>query len=156
MAINGKEDSYKDFMSKIVNRFAPWDETKVKAVLRERFVNFEPQQSTQYTAYLQKVWNKEATESREKVRLEAERINRIEAAKLAASPEEQERRRLLAEEQYGPEICPTCSEKTKNQAGWWSDIYRMPGWLCGGSPAHFLKWARENRRNNVQQNVPNR
>jgi hypothetical protein len=149
MAVNGKENSYKDFMSKAVLRFAPWDETKIKTILRESFINFEPEYSHQYTACLQKAWDKEAAESREKVRLDAERISKERAAKFAASPEEIERRRRLANEQYGPEICPTCGQSTRNELGWWSAIYKMPGWRCNGSLDHFLKWARENRRQHV-------
>lgn len=143
--MNGRE-VYREYISKILARFAPWNEDKIKSILRENFASFDPAYISQYTACLQKAWEREAAESREQVRLEAERIRKEEAAKLAASPEEIERRSLLAIEQYGPEICPTCGEKTVNHEGWWSGVYRMPGWLCAGKPDHFLKWARENRR----------
>ncbi|MCJ7760747.1 hypothetical protein MUP59_06345 [Candidatus Bathyarchaeota archaeon] len=82
--------------------------------------------------------------------MEAECISRERAANFAASPEEVERCRLLTEEQYGPEFCPICGEKTKNECGWWSQVYRMPGWRCStGGVSHFLRWVRENRRQYV-------
>ncbi len=153
--LNGsKEVSWKDFMSNAAARFAPWDEAKVRAILRENFVNFEPDQHAQYTACLQKAWEREAAESREKVRMDAERASRERAAEYAATPEEQERRRLLAEEQYGPEYCPTCGVKTIPALGWWSAIYGVAGWKCDGKLDHFIKWARE-RRKDAQQPISN-
>ena len=143
---NGKEVSYKDFMSKMVARFAPWTEAKVKEILRESFSVYETSRQDQYVQVLTKAREREVNTAKLQANEEAQRIRREEAERFAASPEEVERRRLLTEEQYGPEFCPTCGEKTVMSIGWWSGTYHMPGWKCDGSIAHFLKWARENRR----------
>jgi hypothetical protein len=124
MATNGKEASFTVFMSKMIAHFKSWDEAKIKQLLREKFGKYNPENDIKYSEYL----------------------CRVEAAEFAASPVEQARRAALADEQYGPEFCPTCGQKNKPMMGWWSRIYHMPGWKCEeGGITHFLMWARKNR-----------
>lgn len=156
MANESKMECFNAFISKATKRFAPWDEAKVKHLLKEQFGFYQTDLESQYTAFLVKKQKEEAEELRRQEHEAKAQVAREEAAQFAASPDEQERRKQLAEEQYGPEFCPTCGEKTTPFMGWWSAIYGMPGWKCSsGGISHFLKWARENRSKHAEQSISN-
>jgi hypothetical protein len=113
-----KQTSFDNFITVAIKRFG-WTEERIKDELRKQYRHYDPKKEQAYLHHLQLLKDQE----------------------YAEQPEEKERRRQLAEEQYGPEKCPICGAPTKPSLEWYDKYQHIPGWTCtAGGIRHFMWW----------------
>jgi len=113
-----KRTSFDNFIMTAVKKFG-WTEQRIKDELRKQYNSYDPKQEQVYLHHLQLLKDEE----------------------FAEEPEEKARREKLAEEQYGPKICPICGALTTPNLGWYDKFSHIPGWTCNAvGIRHFLWW----------------
>jgi len=120
-----KKDNFTNFIAKTAKALS-WTEDKIKEELRKTFGIYDPNNEAQYTRHL----------------------NLLKDEEFQNNAEEKERRRKMANEQYGPEKCPICGAPTKPDLDWYNKYSKVPGWTCKAiGIRHFLWW----RANNIRR-----